>query len=392
MPVFSIDTANTLLTSVHDLFHDLGGLWGDSTHVQDLKLQEFLHAGSKVQGLAATKAIKTGESVYLEPPHLTVNVPAEDSKLPGFGHLKDEYEKLGFWLAQAKHDLVDHPPADLKLPRSDEIIVQYIRSLPSLTDLKKQGVPLAASYSDLHKLDGLPHLGALSKSVDKQREALLDNWAEYTKARGNLPKIGYADALWGLTIARSQGVTFPHSDSVNLLPVSDMLNYSDEGNVVIEPVELAEKLPMKTTAMVHLKATKDIASGTEMLLSYGNGQQTQGLDLLAKHGFFESGKLKDTWSTEDCAKINAALPHETLEKSKMLAAVDKLIQQSCPSVEKAVPAKAGAATDIVKSAAGGASDAVKPPTEQVVNPLFALVSPPGCRSTPSRDSRYSRFL
>lgn len=409
MPVVSVDTANTLLNSVHDLYHDLAGLWGDSTHIQDLRLQEFSHVGSKVQGLAATKAIKTGETVFLEPPALDVSVPAEDLKQPGFEHLKDEYEKLGFWLAQAKHDFVDHPPADLmkKLPRSDEIILKYIRSLPSLTDLKNQGVPLAASYSDLHKLDGLPHLGALAKSVDKQRETLLDDWAEYSKARANLPKFGYADALWGLSVARSMGVTFPHSSNVHLLPISDMLNYSDDGNAVIGSTELGENLPMSTMRMAYVRATKDIAPGTEVLLSYGNGQKTQGLDLLAKHGFLDGAAAKDTWSIEDCAKIKEALPHEPLAKSKMLAAVDKLVQQSCP-VEKVVPAKPvvvsdvtkGAMSDVTKSvvndttksAAGGTSVAAKTPAEQVVNPLFALVSPQGCSPRTSRDLRYSRFL
>lgn len=400
MPVASGESANILLNSLQSLIHDLDGVGiKDTAHTQALKLQEFLHDGAKVQGLATTEAIKRGDEVYMEPLETTIAVPNEDMKLPGFTHLKDEYEKLGFWLAQAKHDFVDHAPENQQLPRSDWIVLDYIKSLPSLADLRNQGLPLAASYSDLHKLDDLPHLGALSKSVDKQRETLLDDWAAYTKARSNanLPKIGYADALWGLSIARSQGVTYPGVSKVQLVPLPSMLNSSHDGNVVIQANEIGKNLPLPTTQLAYLHAEKDIAPGSEILLINGNGDKTtRGLDLLAKHGFFDTAGVKDAWSIEECKKIQSALPHESLQssKSKMLGAVDALVQHNCPSVETAAPAKAASMSENAKSDVG-VDVTAKAPEVQSVNPLLALLSSQGAgyiSRRPSRDSRYAHFL
>lgn len=407
MPVGALGGASKLLHDFQDIFHDLSATYGeDPTHVQDLKVQQFTHGSETLPGLATTKHIKKGETILLMPEPMMYTYQDELTNVPGFGHLKDDYEKTAFWLAQNKLDLVDHPPSAESMTPHDKMLVNYIAGLPKLKDYKDQGMPLAASYDDLHKLEGLPHLGDLVKFTDKQRESLLDSWADYSKSRGTDAKFGYTDALWALATVRNRGFTFPKINGVYLAPVGDMPNFAGSDSNTIVGVK---------NDMVELQAANDIKVGGELTLNYSNGHPAPGVDLLAKHGFINEA-ARENWSAEDCALIQKKLPAGVTKRSKMLEAVGKLVDRNCTVPDKvpsdastaaqgAAPAEkvAGLVADSAKTDAaansatkGGKVDIGKDkaPAEQMMNPLLALASPFPRHSTShrSRGPLYSSFL
>lgn len=376
MPVGILDGASNLLHDLQGVFHDLKDVYGqDHTHIQDLKVQQLTHGSETMPGLVATKQIKKGETVLMMPEPLMYTFQDEHANEPGFEHLKDDYEKTAFFLAQKKVDLVDHPPSAESMTPHDKMLANYIRSLPKLKDYKNQGLPLAASYADLHKMDGLPHLGDLVKFTDKQRESLLDSWADYSQARGSKSKFGYTDALWALAVTRNRGFTFPKMPGVYLAPVGDMPNFvGSKSNAVVG---------MKND-MVELQAAKDINTGGEVTLSYSNGHAAPAIDLIAKHGFVDDVS-KENWSAEDCALIQKKLTPSTTKNSKMLEAVSKLVDRNCGASGEAAPVDQGAADAAIKDKAAA---------QQMMDPWLALASPLSKRpvSHRSRGPLYSSFL
>jgi hypothetical protein len=422
MPVGVLDGATKLLHDYQDVFVGLKQFYGaDASHISELKLQEFSHDGEKLQGLVATKPILKDEPVIVEPEQMMLRMPAGYERTKGFEHLKDPYEKLAFWLAQQKVDLVDHPPADAKLNPVEEMTASYIGSLPKLKDYRNQGIPLVGSYGDLHKMEGLPHLGALVKSIDEQRESLLDSWSDYSHKRGHdLSKFGYTDALWGLTVARNRGFQFSsQGDQVYLTPMTDMPNFAagTDSNLKVGMMtsDGAREAGNMDAGIISAEAAKDIKAGDEILLDYSNGHPTPGLDLLAKHGFFNAKAASDVegWTMEDCEKVRATLTPDVMNntKSKMLEAVGKLVDQSCPA--PAEEAQGATDSNVDKVAAASVSDSDKAAAAdntaddktsivnkkedasvQMIHPLMALASPFGQRSVVgrSRGLRYASFL
>jgi hypothetical protein len=411
MPVGVLEHASHLLNDFQGIFHDLKEVYGnDATHVQDLKLQQFAHGSVQSPGIAATANIPKGETVVMMPERMVYAMPDNYSDEAAFAHLKDDYEKTAFWLAQKKVDLLDHPPSG-ELNPSDKILLSYIQNLPKLKDFKNQGLPLAASYQDVHKLEGLPHLGDLVKFTDKQRESLLASWADYSQARGTQPKFGYTDALWALAVVRNRGFVFPNIPGVYLTPVGDLPNFASKANAVVG-VE---------NDLVELQAAKDIKAGEEVTLSFSNGHPAPGIDLLAKHGFVEDA-AKDSWSAQDCAVIQKRLTPDVTKDSKMLQAVSKLVDTNCAGAGEAQAAKETAETQAAaakeadsaqeqaaaketlpdKKAAGVASvdepkvdDKIgkdsKAASQQMMDPMLAIAAT-HCPPRRSRKPLYSSFL
>merc|ERR1712080_415989 len=166
-------------------------------------------------------------------------------------------------------------------------------------------------------------------------------------------------------------------------------------------------------------ATKDIGSGEEVTMSYSNGHPSPGIDLLAKHGFTPANAATEAqWTAEDCVKIQKVLtPEMTHGKSKMLEAVGRLVDQSCPttaggatpsaddsqadkiataSVSDTAKADADAGLKVADSDKADAKIAAsakdEPPAVQMMHPLLALAAPFAQRPCRPRVPRDSSFL
>lgn len=333
---------------------------GEPAHIADMEVREFQHGVHKVRGLSSKVGIAKGEIVLVVPKPLRT-VP-EDTQDERFGSPRSpEPTHLGLWLAEKRAAFLSKPkqasarlesqakvgepagggfkPHSATPPSPKERYWEtYIRSIPTIEELKSQGIPLLQPKEDLDKLASLPHVGIIPKFVEATKQELWEHLSEYNKKRGQRPALSWTDALWGRAAADSRGFS---CEGASLVPVADLMNSTSSGSA--RSVGALPRSGMDSGANVvghcdgaflnltTFVAKSNIEPGQELLVSYAAedpGSTPSGLGpwLVKKYGIAE-GAEPEPWTATECRPFQRA--NFASSKSPLLRIVDELARRNC---------------------------------------------------------------
>jgi len=359
----------SLVHSAHDLLDDFKGLLhkDDFAHTAHLEVRgvgrgpqwerglflaenrdDDLH--SSTAGDATPWPLSRGKAAVTVPKHLQVTEKNVDSER--FRGASDENRAVRFamWLAEKRAELLDHPPANPT--ETDKYWIRYLNSLPPLEALEKQGVAAVSPESDLRRLEGLPRVGDIGRSVLEWRYVLGEALTQYNTTRGARPKLKYRDALWGLAnvVTRAFQCYWPHGEEENRLvgeqiiaPVMDLANHSGENNVEIQC--------NPDNHSIEFVATRQIQPGEEVTYDYLGGSGN-GVQLVSSYGTLE-GHQPEHWPAGDCAELRSEHLGDEPGDGPLVKMVGRLVDSNCPAPASA--AVTSAADDPVEAAQAAAS-------------------------------------
>jgi len=298
---------------------------GEPVHIADLEVREFQHGAHKVRGLSSKVGISKGEILLVVPKPMR-SAP-EDTRDERFGSPPEpEPAHLGLWLAEKRAELLSKPMQAVT-PHSpkEHYWNTYLRSIPTIEELKSYGIPLLQPQDDLDKLSDLPHVDIIPKFVQATKQELWEHLSEYNRKRGQRPALSWTDALWGRAAVDSRGFS---CQGASLVPVADLMNSSSRGERDANIVGHCDGIFDNLTTFV---AKSDIKPEQELLVAYAAedpASTPSGLGpwLVKKYGMAE-GADPEPWTAAECKSFK----HADLAGSEnpLLRTVDDLAKRNC---------------------------------------------------------------
>lgn len=262
MPRGTVEASQLLLDAFQNLVNPA------ETGVSQVEIREFMHGGQNVRGVGTLSKIPQGGNILTIPKEYTIL--AKDITEPRFqssdapsNDIMDEKTRLGLWLAEKKHELLDQ--SSRKLDTKERYWRDALNAYPTLDQYQSRGIPLTAPEEDLSRVSELPTIGSAGRWASKTRGRLAIAQAMYNGAIHKAPAdghepMGWEDALWGRVLAStgSFGVQGMCGDG-QVAPLADLVNHSDNFNATFECTDAGD---------LKINAVRDIQPGEEVTIAY----------------------------------------------------------------------------------------------------------------------------